>query len=102
MRLMNAGKAVTTMGELSMRDLQAIRAGKGHEKILSEMDFFETLAGLKCIVAPPWILRMCGDGGMERVARVQYDDDLNLDRPAILLEVFAALGRKAHVAPFGC
>jgi hypothetical protein len=82
---------VTIVGELTMQDLQQL-TGCRSPKYVSDLDFFETLAAWKCIVVPPWVLRLKGDGSAQHVTRVSYDDGLNLDKAQILLDVIAALG----------
>lgn len=81
---------VTIVGELTLTELKAIVDG-WNLKILSDMDFFTTLAAYKCIIAPPYVVRLCGDGHADQLVRISYDRNFNLDKPRILLATLRAL-----------
>jgi hypothetical protein len=75
---------ITQLGELSVRDLQAMAKGCMHSTV-NDIDFLETLAAKRCIVVPPWIVRVQPTGGLARVARLVYDTDGNIDKVRVLL-----------------
>ena len=78
--------AVTLVNQMALRSLLEIAANYSRVEI-SDRDFMEVLAQRKCILVPPWIVRVRPDGGTERVGVITYDQDLNLDKAKILQTV---------------
>ena len=91
---------LTTVGELTLAELKAIAAG-WDQKVLTDMDFMLTLASHKCVLVPPYIVRLHAHGKAEPIVRLSYDSNLNLDKPRILLAVLRAVtlepAETAHV-----
>ena len=83
-------RPLTTVGELTLAELKAIATG-WDQKVLSDLDFIQTLATHKCLLAPPYVVRLHGNGHAEAIVRLSYDRDLNLDKPRILLAVLRAI-----------
>ena len=75
---------------LKVEDLREMAAGRKASTI-DDMDFLETLAWNNCMVMPPYVYHLAPDGHMEHVTPVRYDDEYNLNKPAILLAVMEKL-----------
>ena len=65
-------------------------SGQGPSTI-DDMEFLETLARRRCMVMPPWVYHVRGNGQLEKLTPVRYGADYNLDKPAILLAVMEHL-----------
>jgi len=94
-------KPVTLIAELSVGDLQDMAAGRTGSTI-TDMDFLETLAARRCILVPPEVLRVRPEGGTQRVALIEYDEDMGIDKAKTLLAVMRRLPRKGAEALQGC
>jgi hypothetical protein len=73
--------------------------------LVSDHDFLETLATRRCLLAPPWVLQLRGDGQAERLMPIAYDEHENMLKSEILVRVLglpphgrARLARPAHEA----
>lgn len=84
---------VTHIKELTLADLRAMAQGRLRDAV-SDADFFETLGAHQCFVLSRWIVRADGSGQVVRVARVQYDEAGNMDKPRMLV----ALAREVREA----
>lgn len=93
-------KPLTLIHDLSLRDLQTI-AASSVEPPVTDLDFLETLAARRCILVPPWVLRLQPDGGMERVTAIAYDPDLNLDKRQILRSVLKQVPKETAARRHG-
>ena len=92
---------VTRVKELSFGELKAIASGSMRGTV-SDADFLETLAGHRCILVPPWIMRAQPDGGLARVTKLIYDHDGNIDKVHVLLAVAREFRRaQRHNGGFG-
>lgn len=74
----------TLVSELSLRDLRAMAEGQ-IEGTVTDMDFLETLAAHKCLLVPPWVMRVSREGGLARVTPLVYDPDGQIDKARVLL-----------------
>lgn len=69
----------------------------GHgSSAIDDMEFLETLAQRRCMVMPPWVYHIRGDGRLEKLTPVRYRRDYNLDKPSILLAVMDKLQPPVH------
>ena len=73
-----------TINRLSSSDLRAMAQGALPDTI-TDMDFLETLAGQRCLIAPPWILQTTPDGQLRKVVRLTYTVDGEIDKARVLL-----------------
>jgi len=80
---------------LGRQELEAIVAGSKRMTI-DDMEFLETLAQKRCMLMPPWVFHI-GDGGrLEKLTPVRYDENFNLDKPRMLLDVMRKLPAVIH------
>ena len=69
--------------ELPLKALLSLVHGSA-DPLMTDKDFLEQLAARRCFLVPPWILRANADGGLERVALITFDRQLNVDKPKTL------------------
>lgn len=80
---------------LGRQELEAIAAGSKRMTI-DDMEFLETLAQKRCMLMPPWVFHI-GDGGrLEKLTPVRYDENFNLDKARMLLDVMRKLPAVVH------
>jgi hypothetical protein len=77
---------ITQLSELSVSDLQLMAKGCMHSTV-NDLDFLETLSARRCIVVPPWVVRVQPSGGLARVTRLVYDADGNVNKVRVLLDM---------------
>jgi hypothetical protein len=75
-----------TLHDISIADLLAMANGT-LEDTITDMDFLETLGGLKCFLLPPWVMQAGEGGQLRRVTRLVYTIDGKLDKAKMILLV---------------
>ena len=91
----------TLITQMSPNDLKEIM-DTGSQSLVSDMDFLETLAAHKCFLIPPWVIRANPSGQLARVARLSFDNDGNINKPQVLLDVAREFRRaKKRAQRFG-
>jgi hypothetical protein len=89
-----------TLNLLTAGDLKAMADGV-LENTITDMDFLETLAKRHCFLVPPWVLQASREGELQKVTRVVYTVDGELDKPRILLAVARELRARRLRERFG-
>ena len=79
-------KPMTAVDSWSVGELRDI-AQAAANPLVSDLDFLETLAERRCILAPPWVVQLATDGRAERLMRIPYDKYMNISKCDILLRV---------------
>ena len=79
-------KVATDVDSWSVGELRDIAQAAAHA-LVSDLDFLETLAARRCVLAPPWVLRLRADGEAERVMPIAYDKHMNISKSEILIRV---------------
>jgi hypothetical protein len=89
-----------TLNNIPLRELKAMARGQMPDTI-TDMDFLETLASWHCLLVVPWVLRLAGNGRVEKVTRVIYTVDGELDKARILFEVAREFRRARAIGRLG-
>jgi len=89
-----------TFNQISAHDLMAMADGT-LESTITDMDYLETLARLHCVMVPPWVLRASPTGELNKVTRLVYTTDGELDKARILLTVARVLRMNRALGRFG-
>jgi hypothetical protein len=83
----------STLNKIPLPDLKAMADGMIADTV-TDMDFLETLAAQHCLLVPPWIMETRSDGSLNRLIRVVYTTDGELDKARMLLQVARQLRRR--------
>jgi hypothetical protein len=85
-----------TVNDIALSDLVAMARGS-LEDTLSDFDFLETLARHRCFLVPPYVLKADKQGQLERVARLTYNEDGQLNKARVLIAIARHLRAKRRL-----
>jgi|GEM_PF-3769140 len=74
-------RASLTAGHLKHMAQHAVLTG------VSDKAFLTALAVAKCIVVPPYVMRVHSAGGLSKVAKITFDDNGSIDKASVLMAV---------------